>query len=223
LVDLNGGTTGQVLTKASDTDLDFSFTTPATNPITTEGDLVIGDASGDAVRLPIGALGTVLTSDGDTADWAAPAGATFSGVRLEKSGNQSIADGTFTDVTWDTEKFDTDAFHDPSTNTDRITIPAGKAGYYFISAGTRFTDYANNDTRTALRIMKNGTSVGISYLQNVGNTNGFPTNMYSLIINLAVSDYIECNVYQNSGGAKNLNGNSESTGISYFQAVYLGA
>jgi hypothetical protein len=28
LVDLNGGTTGQVLTKASNTDLDFSFTTP---------------------------------------------------------------------------------------------------------------------------------------------------------------------------------------------------
>jgi hypothetical protein len=72
LVDLKGGTTGQVLTKASNTDLDFSFTTPASLPITTEGDLIIGDASGDAVRLPIGALGTVLTSDGDTADWAAP-------------------------------------------------------------------------------------------------------------------------------------------------------
>jgi hypothetical protein len=75
LVDLKGGTTGQVLTKASNTDLDFSFTTPASLPITTEGDLIIGDATGDAVRLPIGALGTVLTSDGDTADWAAPAAA----------------------------------------------------------------------------------------------------------------------------------------------------
>jgi hypothetical protein len=73
LVDLKGGTTGQVLTKASNTDLDFSFTTPASLPITTEGDLIIGDATGDPVRLPIGALGTVLTSDGDTADWAAPA------------------------------------------------------------------------------------------------------------------------------------------------------
>jgi hypothetical protein len=71
LVDLKGGTTGQVLTKASNTDLDFSFTTPAGSPITTEGDLIIGDASGDAVRLPIGSAGTVLTSDGDTADWAA--------------------------------------------------------------------------------------------------------------------------------------------------------
>jgi hypothetical protein len=44
------------------------------NVITTEGDLVVGDASGDPIRLPIGALGTILTSDGDTAEWgAAPA------------------------------------------------------------------------------------------------------------------------------------------------------
>jgi hypothetical protein len=39
------------------------------NVITTEGDLVVGDASGDPIRLPIGAVGTVLTSDGDTAIW----------------------------------------------------------------------------------------------------------------------------------------------------------
>jgi hypothetical protein len=43
--------------------------------ITTEGDLILGDASGDPVRLPIGTLGTVLTSDGDTALWSPAAGA----------------------------------------------------------------------------------------------------------------------------------------------------
>jgi hypothetical protein len=40
------------------------------NVITTEGDLVVGDASGDPVRLPIGAVDTFLKSDGDTAEWA---------------------------------------------------------------------------------------------------------------------------------------------------------
>lgn len=40
--------------------------------ITTEGDLVIGNASGDPVRLPIGTATYVLTSDGTTASWAAP-------------------------------------------------------------------------------------------------------------------------------------------------------
>jgi len=40
--------------------------------ITTEGDLVVGDASGDPVRLPIGTNGYVLTSNGTTASWQAP-------------------------------------------------------------------------------------------------------------------------------------------------------
>jgi hypothetical protein len=97
LVDLKGGTTGQVLTKASNTDLDFSFTTPAGSPITTEGDLIIGDASGDAVRLPIGSAGTVLTSDGDTADWVAPA----AGGALKFIQRSSFTDVANTSTTFD--------------------------------------------------------------------------------------------------------------------------
>src|SRR6056297_3366987 len=38
-------------------------------PITTEGDLAIGDSTGTAVRLPIGAADQVLTSNGTTATW----------------------------------------------------------------------------------------------------------------------------------------------------------
>jgi frataxin-like iron-binding protein CyaY len=41
--------------------------------ITTEGDLIVGDASGDPVRVPIGTAGQILTSDGDTVEWVAPA------------------------------------------------------------------------------------------------------------------------------------------------------
>jgi hypothetical protein len=62
LVDLLGGTTGQVLTKASGTDLDFTFTTPTDQiPLTTKGDLLTFDTA-DA-RLGVGANGTVLTAD----------------------------------------------------------------------------------------------------------------------------------------------------------------
>jgi hypothetical protein len=39
-----------------------------------EGDLLIGGTSDIFEALPIGAAGTVLTSDGDTAEWVAPAG-----------------------------------------------------------------------------------------------------------------------------------------------------
>lgn len=43
-------------------------------PITTEGDLIIGDSGGLPSALPIGASTYVLTSDGTTASWAAPSG-----------------------------------------------------------------------------------------------------------------------------------------------------
>lgn len=42
--------------------------------ITTRGDVIVGNASGDAIRLAVGAVGTVLTSDGTDAAWASPAG-----------------------------------------------------------------------------------------------------------------------------------------------------
>lgn len=40
------------------------------NVITTQGDLIQGDSSGDAERLAIGASGTMLSSDGTSASWA---------------------------------------------------------------------------------------------------------------------------------------------------------
>jgi hypothetical protein len=44
----------------------------ALSPITTAGDLIIGNGANSAVRLGIGANGYVLTSNGTTASWVAP-------------------------------------------------------------------------------------------------------------------------------------------------------
>jgi hypothetical protein len=46
----------------------------ALSPITTAGDLIIGDGTNSATRLGIGANGLVLTSNGTTATWAAGGG-----------------------------------------------------------------------------------------------------------------------------------------------------
>ena len=43
------------------------------NPITTQGDLIVGGASGVPGRLGIGTNGQILTSNGTTATWATPA------------------------------------------------------------------------------------------------------------------------------------------------------
>ena len=68
----NGGT-GQTTASAA-----FN----ALSPITTTGDLILGNGTNSATRLAIGANGYLLTSNGTTASWqAAPAGGvtTFSG------------------------------------------------------------------------------------------------------------------------------------------------
>jgi hypothetical protein len=79
LADLQGGTTGQVLAKASNADMDFTWATDASGiPATifdAKGDLIAASAADTAARLAVGANGTVLTADsGETTGlkWASP-------------------------------------------------------------------------------------------------------------------------------------------------------
>jgi Pectate lyase superfamily protein/Major tropism determinant N-terminal domain len=54
----------------------------ALSPITSTGDLIIGNGVNSATRLPIGANTYVLTSNGTTATWAAPSGGGGGGTNI---------------------------------------------------------------------------------------------------------------------------------------------
>lgn len=81
LVDLKGGTTGQILSKNSNTDMDFTWAAPAsgditgvsvTSPITgggTSGDVTIGISSSAVVPSQTGNSGKYLTTDGTNSSW----------------------------------------------------------------------------------------------------------------------------------------------------------
>jgi hypothetical protein len=78
-VDLKGGTTGQVLAKASATDLDFTWATDASGiPATifdAKGDIIAASAADTAARLAVGANDTVLMADSTAATglkWGTP-------------------------------------------------------------------------------------------------------------------------------------------------------
>ena len=79
LVDLKGGTTGQVLSKASNTDLDFSWVAQDDSNaiqnalLTTTGDTIYASAASTPARLGIGSTGQVLTVAGGVPSWATPA------------------------------------------------------------------------------------------------------------------------------------------------------
>ena len=58
----------------------------ALSPITTTGDIILGNGTNSATRLGIGANATVLTSNGTTASWAAlPAGMVYPGAGIANS------------------------------------------------------------------------------------------------------------------------------------------
>lgn len=80
-VDLKGGTTGQVLSKASNSDLDFSWVAQDDSNaiqnalLTTTGDTIYASGASTPARLGIGSTGQVLTVAGGVPSWATPAAA----------------------------------------------------------------------------------------------------------------------------------------------------
>jgi hypothetical protein len=103
LVDLKGGTTGQVLAKASNTDLDYSWVAQDDSNaiqnaiVDAKGDLISATAADTPARLAVGTNGQILTADSTAATglaWAAPASS--GGMTLIASGTLS---GTALDLT----------------------------------------------------------------------------------------------------------------------------
>jgi hypothetical protein len=76
LADLKGGTTGQVLKKNTNADMDFVWAADSagmTNPMTTTGDTIYSSSGSTPARLGIGSTGQILTVSGGVPTWAAPA------------------------------------------------------------------------------------------------------------------------------------------------------
>ena len=202
-----GGTSGTV-----------TVTNSMATAIDAKGDLVVGTGADTFSRLAVGANDTVLVAASGEATglkWAAPAsGSTFVGASVSNSTTQAISNNTHTAVTWDTEEFDTDAFHSTATNTSRFTIPAGKGGKYLFNCSVRWDNNGSSDR--ILEIYKNGTIFAALDVL----TGNYPGYMVSRTLNLVATDYVELYVYQNSGGSRTL----ELGGIrGWAELLYLGA
>ena len=163
--------------------------------------ITIGE-SGDTVSVPSGATLNVagLTSGlpDNTPMWF-----------VRKTSDQSLADNTYVKVTWNTEDIDTDS----AFASDKFTVPSGKAGKYYISAGVGFYDNTTQHHHYVL-IYKNGSNVsanptGITTTED--NTDRYwQTN--NMIVDLAVGDYVEVYVLCDFGSGTGTMNNSYFTG-----------
>jgi hypothetical protein len=100
MADLLGGTTGQVLAKASNTDMDFSWVAQDDSNaiqnaiVDAKGDLIAATAADTPARLAVGTNGQVLTADSTAATglaWATPS----AGGASMAAGKNAIINGAF--------------------------------------------------------------------------------------------------------------------------------
>jgi len=228
LLDLKGGTTGQVLSKNSNTDMDFTWVAQDDSNaiqnaiVDAKGDLIAATAADTPARLAVGTNGQVLTADSAEATgmkWAAP-GAGFVGCRAFATSDQTMANGANVTFNLQDESFDTNAFHDNVTNNTRITIPSGKTGYYLITAVATYQGGTVNAGQRDLAIKLNGTS-DLTNIVDQRNANFLGMSL-SDIRYLSAGDYIELTGYQDSGTSAS--SFTQAGGRRLFLAVqYLGA
>ena len=118
------------------------------------------------------------------------------GARVYNSADISIPNNTITTLTFDSESYDTDTIHSTVANTDRLTCVT--AGKYIIGGNAWF--YYSTGTRKLSQILLNATTI-IAFDEKIGVYSGMnPVGIYDL----DVDDYLQFQLYQNSGGAVNV-------------------
>jgi hypothetical protein len=197
--------------------LGLKYVADTTNyAIAAKADLLVGTAADTLAALTVGTDGQVLTADSTVSPtglkWATPtAGSTFAGAAITGA-NATITNNTLTTLAFNAETYDTNAFHDNSTNNSRITIPSGKAGYYLVTATGQWD--VNAVGRRELYIAKNGTLT--ASCEVTASATAYPTPSFSYPLSLSVGDYLEVKLYQGSGGNLTFFG-------PLFSVSYLGA
>jgi hypothetical protein len=208
-----GGTSGTV-----------TVTNDMATTITAAGDIVVGTGSGTYDNLPIGTTAQVLTADTTVSPykvkWATPAsGSTFAGAQATNNGGTfSYTTNVATALPFPTESYDTNSFHDTSTNTTRLTIPTGGGGKYLFTGTGIFIGTV--PTYAWIMVYKNGAVIsdGIAYAGRIGaiigNSNA-PVGG-SVVLSAVAGDYFELFIQSDqSTGTKNIYGS--------FSCSFLGA
>ena len=161
--------------------------------------------SGDTVSIPSGATFNVAGSSVTAVD-----NTPF--IQVYLSGNQTLTNGQFDKITFDSETYDTGS----NFASNKFTVAV--AGYYYIELKVDF-DYGGevpNDKKC--KIQKNGsTNLSEGFMNGDGHPYGSVTT--STIANLAVSDYIEGYAYVQNGTSSFAKSGSAYTQMKIFKLI----
>lgn len=195
LVDLKGGTTGQVLSKASNTDMDFTWITndigditavtagtgisgggtsgevTITNSMATaidaKGDLIVGTGADTFSRLAVGTNNYVLTADS-----AQATGVKWAAVSTTAPGLSFISSTSFTTATSVSINNCFSSTYDNYLIQINQSSSASGGGYYFVKMRASGTDSSNSYTFNKLSAI----ATTVSSASSSGVSTGFPTD-----------------------------------------------
>lgn len=120
------------------------------------------------------------------------------GCLITRAAAQSINNTAFTQITFDTELSDNDGMFAASSTT--VTIQHD--GYYLVVYGV---DWGNSATGTRVaNVLQNGTAVPAGGLELPTPATGNCVFTGSTVITAVTSDTVKLEVWQNSGGALNV-------------------
>ena len=187
--DLLGGTTGQVLKKNTNADMDFVWAADAagmTNPMTTTGDVIYSSPGSTPVRLGIGTANQVLqvNSGANAPEWVTLAAAAAPYAIFQDQKAQNTNGGTFTNGAWRTRDLNTSVANtitSASLASNQITLPAGTF---------RITAYAQAEqvNQHQLRFYNiTDSSEAIAGLPQMTETAGYGANTAILVGNIVIT------------------------------------
>jgi hypothetical protein len=123
---------------------------------------------------------------------------------------QSIPPATDTVVTFNSEDFDTSAYHDNVTNNSRLTVPSN--GVYTVTGRVRFI--TNGIGLRRIFIRKGGTTI-LGYAQESAPSGSQPTWLeVSEQVSLMTGEYLELVAHQTTGGNLDIDFDLQNTSFS---------
>jgi hypothetical protein len=199
------------LTKNTASDIVMTFDTDFTNKSlnSTLTTYTFSGSSGNQYFLSFVVDGTAIEwVIGDVVSSTAPPAA-----RVTKTTAQSIANNTYTALTWGTQVFDNGALWD-SGNASRFTIPGSGDKMVTVSFNIWFASNSTGLRRCGV-IINGGAGASSEYIDARPPTSGAITYIHdSFTVYCQGGDYLEVFVFQSSGGALDVAGSGTQNNCS---------